>query len=124
MASHYRDFAAFWPYYLRQHSKPATRAAHIVATSLAVVGLAGSLYRIGASASRGHFDLSDLECAGSGIAAAYAIAWISHFAIEKNAPATFEYPLLSFRADIKMLGLALRGELEREVKHAAQRDGV
>jgi hypothetical protein len=32
----------------------------------------------------------------------YAWAWIGHFLIEKNRPATFTYPLYSFLGDWKM----------------------
>jgi hypothetical protein len=46
----------------------------------------------------------------------YGAAWISHFFIEKNKPATFDYPLWSFIGDYKMLGLMIAGKMEAEVE--------
>ncbi|WRT65158.1 uncharacterized protein IL334_002101 [Kwoniella shivajii] len=37
-----------------------------------------------------------------GVVGAYAFAWISHFFVEKNKPATFKYPVWSLRGDLKM----------------------
>ena len=35
--SRLRSFAEFWPYYLREHSRPGTRALHYAGTSLVVL---------------------------------------------------------------------------------------
>ena len=43
----------------------------------------------------------------------YAFAWISHFFVEKNQPATFTYPLWSFMGDWKMLAMTLTERLKR-----------
>lgn len=37
MTRRYTSFAEFWPFYLREHSKASTRAAHYVGTSLVVL---------------------------------------------------------------------------------------
>jgi hypothetical protein len=46
-----------------------------------------------------------------GIVAAYFFAWIGHFKVEFNRPATFQYPLWSLFADFKMVGAMIRGDL-------------
>ena len=40
----------------------------------------------------------------------YAFAWVGHFFIEKNKPATFKYPLYSFAGDHKMYLEILQGK--------------
>jgi hypothetical protein len=46
----------------------------------------------------------------------YGMAWIGHFFIEKNKPATFQYPLWSFMGDYKMIFKMLTGRMEAEVE--------
>ncbi len=101
-----KSFAEFWPYYLREHSKPATRALHYIGTSL-VVALA--LYAIvtGRAAL-----LWLLPLAG------YFFAWAGHFGVEKNRPATFTYPLWSLAADFKMWFYWLTGRIRGELARA------
>ena len=44
----------------------------------------------------------------AGAIGAYGMAWVSHFFIERNRPATFRYPLFSLRGDFKMIGFMIR----------------
>ena len=97
--SQFRSFADFWPYYLVEHSKPATRLLHGVGTLTAIV-LVVSLIVIG---KWWLFPIAFVP--------GYGCAWISHFFIEKNRPATFTHPLWSFMGDWKMLALMLMGKL-------------
>ncbi len=46
----------------------------------------------------------------------YAFAWISHFFIEHNKPASFGHPLWSWWADQRMVALSLVGKMEEELK--------
>ena len=40
----------------------------------------------------------------------YGFAWVSHFFIEKNKPATFTYPFFSLLSDYIMFWEILRGK--------------
>ncbi|MHB2017870.1 MAG: Mpo1-like protein [Candidatus Xenobia bacterium] len=91
-------FEEFWPFYLSQHSKPATRWMHFGGTSLVVVAAAVAV------ATRRPALLFFLPLLG------YGPAWVSHFYIEGNQPATFTYPGWSLRADFKMWLEMLQGQ--------------
>ncbi len=99
------SFEAFWPYYLREHSKPATRLMHYVGTALLLpIALAGFTLNL--------WLLIALPFCG------YGFAWVAHFAVEKNRPATFTYPAWSLASDFRMFGLMLTGKLGEHLKLA------
>jgi len=101
-----RCYAEFWPYYLREHAKPATRALHIAGTGLA------ALFLLTAVAA------SDARLLLVAILAGYGPAWIAHFFLEKNRPATFRYPVWSLVSDIRMTATWIAGGLGRELARA------
>ena len=100
------SFAEFWPFDLREHSKPSTRALHYAGTSLVV------LIAFAAAVTARWWWLAALPVAG------YFFAWVAHFAVEKNRPATFTYPLWSLAADFRMWALWLAGRLGPELDRA------
>lgn len=105
----HETFASFWPFYLREHAKPATRAFHFAGTSLVV------LIALAAVATGNWWLLLAMPVAG------YGFAWVSHMRIERNRPATFTYPLWSLAADFRMWWHWLTGTLRRELAAAGVR---
>jgi hypothetical protein len=99
----FTTFAEFWPFYVKEHSRPATRLLHFLGSSLAIVIVAAAIVW------RQWWLLVAVPLVG------YGFAWISHFGIEHNRPATFGYPLWSLAADWKMWLLILTGRMGREV---------
>lgn len=110
VAERYRTLREFWPFYLREHSRRGTRALHLSGTALA------SLFLLASAALRQPwFLLGALLCG-------YAFAWVGHYFVEHNRPATFTYPLKSFLSDWKMFGYFLAGRLGRELDALGLRD--
>jgi hypothetical protein len=102
-APNIESFADFWPHYVGAHRKPLNRAFHYAGTC------------------------SALGCVAAGVVTqnplwflaaplvGYGPAWVGHFVVEGNRPATFGYARYSLMADFKMLGLALQGKMDDEV---------
>ncbi len=106
MAQRFATYAAFWPHYLREHSRRATRALHYFGTGLSLLciffGAAEQIWWLLAVA----------------FVAGYGPAWIAHGLIEHNRPATFSHPIWSLISDFRMLFLWLTGRLSAELRNA------
>lgn len=99
----FRTLEEFWPYYVKEHQNPLTRQLHFIGSANLLVWLLLAALR------RNPFLL------GVAVVSSYLIAWIGHFFVEKNIPATFKYPLLSAIAEMVMCYKMLRGEMDAEV---------
>jgi hypothetical protein len=93
----------FWRFYLRAHADPHLRSWHYFGTALALCALFG----LAATQSPGFFVLA--------VVGGYGPAWIGHFFIAGNHPATFSHPLWSLISDFRMFWLWITGNLEKEL---------
>ena len=83
-----KSYREFWPRYLDEHRRGATRVLHLAGTCLALFLLAGAAPVCG-----------------------YAFAWLGHAFAERNRPATFTHPWWSLVSDFRMLFTWLAGRL-------------
>ncbi len=106
-------YREFWPVYVRQHSRPGTRLLHFVGTSAAL-----ALIAVAAALPQPWFLLAVPLCG-------YFFAWIGHLFVEKNRPATFDYPVFSLIGDFHMYGMMWLGRMdscaERRIREAPER---
>ena len=94
----HKTFKDFYPYYIEEHSKPKTKLLHFIGTSISLFFLVQLVIT---------FDPIYLIYA---LLSGYGFAWVAHFFIEKNKPATFTYPFYSFIGDHKMFVEILMGK--------------
>ena len=97
------SYAEFWPFYLEEHSRRETRRLHFLGTGGAILAL------VLAALLRQPWLLVLVPVLG------YGLAWIAHFAVERNRPATFRHPLWSLFSDLRMFALWLAGGLDAEI---------
>lgn len=103
-------YGEFWPIYLREHSRPATRYMHYAGTLAGLACLGAALVT-----RRGWL-------VPAGLTAAYGAAWTAHGLVERNKPATFQYFAWSLLSDLRMLGLALTGRMDAELRRHGRPD--
>lgn len=95
-----KSFQEFWPFYLGEHSNPLNRRLHFIGTFLV------HIIFIYAVTSKNWAALWALPFVG------YGFAWVGHFFIEKNKPATFKHPFWSLIGDFKMFYQILVGKIK------------
>jgi hypothetical protein len=106
--SEFKSFEEFWPFYVHEHSNKFNRMLHFAGTSLALTALGYAI------AKRKPKALLLAPLAG------YGFAWVGHFLVEKNRPATFKHPLWSLRGDFRMFRKILDGTMDEEVRRVMQ----
>src|SRR2546423_8935080 len=92
-------FGGFDPCYRSGHRRSGTRRLHFAGTLLVLLALGG------VAASQRWVFLWLLPLFG------YGLAWLGHFAVERNRPATFRHPLYSLIGDFRMFADMLRGRV-------------
>lgn len=102
------SFEDFWPHYVRAHQSKGNRRLHFVGTSAAMVLVAGGVL------TRRLWPILLAPVVG------YGCAWIGHFFVEGNVPATFGHPLYSLKGDFVMWKKILDGTMDAEVEKYTQ----
>ncbi|MBC7714681.1 MAG: DUF962 domain-containing protein [Rhizobacter sp.] len=90
-----KTFKEFWPYYLNEHSNQTNRRLHFVGTF--IVHLIVIFIIVTARWKM----LWIVPLVG------YTFAWVGHFIVEQNRPATFKHPVWSLMGDFKMFYMML-----------------
>ncbi|MBK9031884.1 MAG: DUF962 domain-containing protein [Myxococcales bacterium] len=102
-----QTFEEFWPYYVSQHLDPTCRALHFAGTTLAMACVAATPLVPAAI-------LAAPVCG-------YGLAWIGHFAFERNRPASWHsarHLLWSLRGDFRMWRRIATGTMSAELARA------
>ena len=102
----YKSFWSFYPYYLTEHGDAKNRTLHFIGTALLIAIL------IVAVVLQKWWMLALIPVVG------YGFAWVGHFFIEKNRPATFTYPLYSLGSDFVMFWHILTGQINKKLTEA------
>jgi hypothetical protein len=108
----YTTFWDFYPYYLTEHARPLNRWLHFAGTTLVIACFVAFLVT-------GNWWLL-LAVPLSG----YGFAWVGHFILEKNRPATFKYPFYSLGSDFVMYWHTLTGQVNTKVDEAHKTIGA
>ena len=102
----YNSFWSFYPYYLTEHQDATNRLLHFIGTGL-IIG-----FLIAGIILQNWWLIAAIPFCG------YGFAWIGHFFIERNGPATFTYPLYSLGSDFVMFWHILTGQLNKKLAEA------
>lgn len=140
----FNQFSEFWPYYLSEHSVPSCRYVHFIGTNgfmayliylsienmmvfpaflmALLIGFLAFKSEAKRNASWALLIMIALMTYVEGrflygVLFAYFFAWVGHFVIEHNRPATFKYTLWSLAGDFRMCGEMWRGRLWQNQPH-------
>jgi hypothetical protein len=108
----YKTFWDFYPYYLTEHARPINRAFHFVGTALVIACLIAGIV----TGKWWLFVIIPL--------CGYGFAWVGHFMLEKNRPATFTYPFYSLGSDFVMFWHILTFQIDKKVDEAHAKLGL
>lgn len=102
----YKTFWSFYPYYLTEHSNNTNRLLHFIGTLFLLIALMAGVI----TGKWWFFALVPVL--------GYGFAWVGHYFIEKNRPATFTYPLYSLASDFVMFWHTITGQIGKKMKEA------
>jgi len=106
-----KTFEQFWPHYLAEHLNATNRALHFIGTTLVYATMALAILRTPAWLAAAPF-------------LGYGFAWVGHFFVERNRPATFTYPFWSLRGDFRMHARMLTFRLDADLARATAIGGA
>ncbi|MCZ6685395.1 MAG: DUF962 domain-containing protein [Candidatus Dadabacteria bacterium] len=96
----FKSFSEFYPYYLSEHGNTVNRRLHFFGSLLTIIVVLFVIF------TQTWIALILVPILG------YGFAWIGHYFVEKNKPATFTYPLYSLMGDWVMFKDILTGKIK------------
>ncbi|WP_392535633.1 Mpo1-like protein [Nostoc sp. C117] len=96
----FNNFSDFYLFYLSQHTNSICKLLHVVGQIFSLIVLAVII------------KTNSWIYLPSTVFIGYGFAWIGHFFFEKNKPATFTYPILSFLSDFIMTKDIIFGKIK------------
>lgn len=105
MKERIQEYQEFYKFYLAEHSNKTCRLLHVIGTTIVLALVLTAIIHLNP------YWLIFVPISG------YGFAWVGHFFFEKNKPATFKYPLWSFKSDFKMYFDILSGKISLDTKN-------
>ena len=100
MKSDYKSFSEFYTFYLTEHNNQINRRLHFIGTLLVIL----TIIIVIITQSWAYLILTPVF--------GYGFAWIGHFKVERNRPATFDNPFYSLASDFVMFKDILMGRIK------------
>lgn len=100
MKKNYNSLKEFYSFYLTEHGDRLNRRLHFTGTLLVIITFFYTIF------SQAWLCFLLMPVFG------YGFAWVGHFIVEKNRPATFEYPFYSLASDFIMFRDMLAGKIK------------